>query len=277
MTFNRESYKMTRKDTLQVFKDYIEVITHKESIDWDVVKKKEALLALSHNELLIIQSSSKRWEQLLNNSDVNFRRAICAKLFNLERVDIMRELNLSDGAVSNLFNKATMPVWPRPFQLSVLLDHPWQLINKENPVPYSYSESPEYFNEGVSKHVHLKDLSNERFNVRSIYGYVILNPQELFQQESRPIAGRWVTTYPEFDYFEFHLNYEPLIDKVIRKGILELFPQAKHMITTFRPFKPTGKRSIWIIIPKKQDIGSYQGIIHELKEYRDDTEYHLLQ
>lgn len=271
-----ENYETTRNAALEVYNDYVATITNENSNDWEINKKKQAILALPHYKLLIIQSSIKRWEELLKISDLKFRREICSKLFNLKQVDIMKELKLSSGAVSNLFHKSTKPNGPGPYHLSVLFNHPWQLINLENPNPFSYSESSEYFYDGVSKEIYLSHLVTEREKVRSIRGYVILNPYELFQQETLPIPGRWVTTYPEFDYFEFHLNYEPLINKVLRKGLLQLFPQAIHIITTYRPFKPKGKRSLWIIIPKNEATSSYKGILHELKKYRDDTEYHLL-
>ncbi|XEC95679.1 hypothetical protein AB6A23_03645 [Paenibacillus tarimensis] len=258
MTFNRRNYKLNRDDVIQLYSEYLKE-TQNNAVDWNLVRAREEILKLDHNELLILQSSVEHWEKLMGDRDLNFRRELCAKLYNLERTNFMAELNLSEGAVSNLFNKFTMPVMPRPFQLSVLLNHPWQLINKTDPDPYSFAESPEYFNEGVSKRIHLEDLADEQPNVRSICEYVIVDAQNLFQEESAAVTGRWVTTYPEFDYFEFHLSYEPLIDKMLRASILYYFPLARYLITTYRPFKPSFKRSVWVIIPKLFQVTDIEG------------------
>lgn len=276
MIFSPTSYKMTRADTLRLYENYEQTIALQGVDDWQLFQTKNELLFLNYNELLIIQSSFEYWNKLMNDSDLNFRRSLLTKLYNLMRSDIMEELGITEGAASNLFNNATFPKWPRPFKLSILLNHPWQLVNKVIPDPFSYGESPEYFEKGVSKQISLVQLSDERTKVKSINGYVILDSYSLFQHEPTPITGRWVTTYPEFDYFEFHLNQEPLVDKVLRKQILRLFPQAKYIITTFLPCKPA-KRALWTIIPKNEALGSYQGMLHELKEYRDQTEFHILR
>jgi hypothetical protein len=212
----------------------------------------------------------------MNDPLLSFRRRLCTRLFNLSGTKIGIELNRSSGAISNLFEDDTLPQWPRPFQLSVLFDHPWQLVNKTNPDEYSFFESPEFFEDGVANRIEIWSLMDDLSKVKSIRGYVITNPGEMFSDKSSPITGRWVSTYPEFDYFEFHLNSEPLIDNKFRKGILEIFPTAKYVLTTYRPFKPVHKRSLWVIIPKNKSLGSYQGMLHELKEHREKTEFHSL-
>lgn len=275
MTFNPESYKLNRKAVIPVVENYFNKLADTNLSNAKLLEIQETVLELNYHELLIIQSSIECWEKLMYDPDVNFRRMLCLKLFNLKQVNIMQELGISDGAASNLFNKATMPDMPRPFQLSILFNHPYQLINLKNPVKDSFRESPEYFYHGVSKSIGIKELPAERTNVTSIRGYVITDPQVLFNKESDRISGRWVTTYHEFDYFEFHLNNEPLIDKELRKRICELFPQAKHLVTTFLPFK-RNFRSLWVIIPKGKSRNSYIGILHELKVYRDQTECHSL-
>lgn len=277
MKLNPIMYKINRNEVHENYNIYLIETQKIEPVKSAVVKARNKILNLWHYELLILQSSKEHWEKLMKDPSLNFRRELCANLYRLERTNIMEELDLSSGAVSNLFNESTNPKWPRPFQLSVLFEHPWQLVNYEIPDPYSYSESPEYFEERVSKKIHLNDLANERSKVLSIRGYVIINAPELFQEESTALTGRWVTTYPEFDYFEFHLNYEPIIDKLLREALLKLFPMAKYLFTTYRPFKPLSKRALWVIIPKNESLPSYEGMLHELKEYRENTEYHRLK
>ncbi|SDO87544.1 hypothetical protein SAMN04487897_12533 [Paenibacillus sp. yr247] len=277
MTFDPVMYKTNRSAVYEHYNVYLSESQNFNSIQSVLVESRNKILSLWHYELLILQSSIEQWQTLMNDPSLNFRRGLCAKLLKLERAAIMDELDLSNGAVSNLFNESTKPNWPRPFQLSVLFEHPWQLVNYESPDPYSYLESPEYFEERVSKKMYLQDLVNERSKVTSIRGYVILDAPKLFLQESNAVTGRWVTTYPEFDYFEFHLNSEPLVNNVLRKGLQELFPLAKHVITTYRPFKPLTKRSLWVIVPKNENLPSYAGMLHELKEYREHTEYHRLR
>ncbi|NGM83951.1 hypothetical protein G5B47_16150 [Paenibacillus sp. 7124] len=279
MTFDPIMYKTNRSEVHQALNEYLNAL----KMDSEnprlglLVKARLKVLGLCHYELLILQSSIEHWKILMSDPSLTFRRELCAKLYKLKNTDIMNELELSSGAVSNLLKKSTLPIWPRPFKLTVLFGHPWQLINYESPDPNSLPESPEYFEEGVSQHVHLKELAKKRSEVSSIRGYVIADALELFKQESTAVTGRWVTTYPEFDYFDFHLNHEPLIDNVLRGALKELFPLAKHVITTYRPFKPESKRALWVIVPKDETLPSYAGMLHELKEYRERTEYHRLK
>ncbi len=270
-------YKTNRDAVNEIYSEYLNVIQMDHPVQSVLVEARNKLLNLWHYELLILQSSINQWKMLLNDPSLNFRRGLCAKLYKLKQSDIMKQLDLTSGAVSNLFNESTKPIWPRPFQLSVLFEHPWQLVNYEFPDPNSYHESPEYFDDGVAKKVHLKDLANERLKVTSIHGYVIIDAQKLFQQELTAVTGRWVTTYPEFDYFEFFLSNEPLIDKTLRETLQKPFPESKHMITTYRPFKSLTKRALWVIIPKNEALPSYEGMLHELIEYREKTEYHKLK
>lgn len=277
MTFDPVMYKTNRSSIHERYATYESASQLYHNQDSMVVRAKVKLLENWYYELLILQSTQKRWEMLMSDPSLNFRRQLCARLYNLQRVIFEKELKLTSGAVSNLFNGSTMPKWPRPFKLSVLFDHPWQLINYDSPDPYSFQESPEYFEENVSKKISLYGLSNERIEVSSICGYVIVDAPKLFPQESSAISGRWVTTYPEFDYFEFHLNSEPLVDNVLRAELLKFFPLAEDVITTYRPFKPSAKRSLWVIIPKNKTLPSYKGMMHELKVYREHTEFHALK
>lgn len=278
MFFNPRNYELTRADVIQHYTNYLYLIENSHISEWDLERAKAAILKLDYNELLILQSSKERWEKLMYDR-LDFRMELCNLLNNLNRSHIMSELNLEAGAVSHIFNLKikTMVKWPGPFQLSVIWNHPWQLINKKNPDPNSFLESPEYFEEGVSRQVELMDLSKERSKVTYISGYVIPDAQTLFQHESAPVPGRWVTTYPEYDYFEFLINYEPLVDKELREKVLRIFPLAKHLVTTFRPFKPLNKRAVWVIIPKDESLPTYGGMLQELKEYRDNTEFHTLK
>jgi hypothetical protein len=276
MKFNPTSYKLTRSDILSLFKKY-DAMTSLGDVDkWAINQCKSELLSLHYNELLILQSSLEHWNKLMSDHDLNFRRFILAKVYNLTRSHIVDELSITDGAVSNLFNNATLPKWPRPYQLSILMNHPWQLVNKVNPDPLSYRESPEYFQGDVSKQISVMKLRDERSNVKSICGYVITDPASLFLNEYEPITGRWVTTYQEYDYFEFHVTKEPIVDRPLQSEIQKLFPQAEYIYTTFLPYKPL-KRAVWIIIPKNKNLGSYYGMLHEFKRYRKETVFHSLR
>ena len=277
MKFNPTSYKLTRADILSLFKKYEAMISLGDDVDkWAINQCKDEIRSLHYNELLILQSSIEIWNKLMSDSDLNFRRFILAKVNNLTPSNIKDELAITNGAVSNLFNKATVPKWPRPYQLSILMNHPWQLVNKVYPDPISYEEWPEYLQGGIPKQTSILELFDERSNVKSISGYIITDPALLFPDESGPITGRWVTTYLEYDYFEFHVTKEPIVDMPLQTEIQKLFPQAEYIYTTVLPYKPK-KRAIWIIIPKNKKVGSYYGMLHEFRRYRKGTEFHSLK
>jgi hypothetical protein len=277
MAFDPVLYKTNRSEVHDYYNKYMNTIQGVNPVNSEVVIARNKILDLCHYELLILQSCKEQWETLMNNICLNSRRELCAKLQNLERAHISKVTGLTSGAVSNLFNSSTLPKWPRPFHLGVLFNHPWQLVNYKVPDPMSYFESPEYLEAKVTKKVSIRDLMIERNTVSSISGYVVMDSTDLFKKESKPAVGRWVTTYPEFDYFEFHLDDEPLIDRALRETVLKLFPLASYIITTFRPFKPIHKRALWVIIPKNENLPSYNGMLHELKQYRELTEYHKLK
>ncbi|MFC5531001.1 hypothetical protein [Cohnella yongneupensis] len=211
----------------------------------------------------------------MSESSLHFRRALCAATYNIKQNEIAKKLDITEAAVSKLFNGFNMPKWPKPFSLSILLDHPWQLVNMIKPDMDSFKQNPEYFIPGVSKQAQLNELAQERDKTKSICGFKLLNPQLLFNQEET-ITGRWVTTYPELDYFEFHLTYDPLVDHVLRKKVVTLFPEARYIVKTFRPCRPKHDRAFRVIFPKNQPSLSYVGMIHELKNFRDETECHEL-
>ncbi|MEC0269698.1 hypothetical protein [Paenibacillus anseongense] len=274
----RESYRNT---PLSIMEEYLNAIRNATPKDYQqtnqkaLIKAKKALKRLDYRDMLILQSSEKNWLTLMNDPDMYLRRIFCKNLYNLSESDLMDVLNIQSGTANNLFNLTSMPVMPRPFQLAILFNHPWQVVNKKNPDEFSYSAPTEYFFEGVAKRDHIKDLNNERFIVKSIDGYVITDPQEIFPLESSPITGRWVTTYREVDYFEFHLRHEPVMDKATQKKILNAFPFANDVIVTYTPFRPE-IRSLWVMIPKNERMDEYLGILHELAEYRDKTVHHKL-
>lgn len=276
MTIGQEDYSAYRSSPVQIIKEYLDAVKLADVRQSELTSRKAKILDLDYRDLLIAQSSTERWEKMMNDPDIYFRRALCKKAYRLTDTDIMRALSLSSGAANNLFHLSDMPKWPRPLQLGVLFNHPWQLVNKKDPDEYSYSEATEYYYSGVAKRIHIKNLGYERPSVMSIAGYVITDPQELFPQECSPVTGRWVTTFPEMDYFEIHLNHEPLMDKVTQKRILNVFPIANDVITTYLPFRPK-KRSLWIITPKKGRMNEYFGILNELTEYRDKTVHHSLK
>ncbi|MGE7057262.1 hypothetical protein ACQKI4_32435, partial [Paenibacillus glucanolyticus] len=95
--------------------------------------------------------------------------------------------------------------------------------------------------------------------------------QRLLEQAGPLTTGRWVTTYPELDYFEFHLPNEPVLHKAKRKDILNAFPFATHLMTTYTRFR--SERSLWVMGPKPGKQQEYQQILMEL-EFRDQTIVH---
>ncbi|MGO4548093.1 hypothetical protein AB4Z29_25230 [Paenibacillus sp. 2TAB23] len=275
MEFNQNNYKTNRTAVHDVYKKYLKLMQSPHSNRHILAEAREDILSLPYYELLIMQSSLVRWETLMNDPNLYFRRALCAATYNIKQNDIAIELGISEAAVSRFFNEDKMPKYPKPFLISVLLDQPWQLINMKTPDFDSFKSSPEYFYPGLLKQVDIKEINKEREKTRSISGFKILNPQVLFHQETDAIAGRWVTTYPELDYLEFHLAYDPLVDHVLRDAVASRFPQAKYILKTFRPFKPNYNRVFRLIFPKNESLFSYPGMIHELK-YRDKTELHVL-
>lgn len=271
MGFNRNNYNTNRTAVHNVYEKYLNLIQSPHSNSHKLVEAKEDILSLPYYELLIMQSSIKRWETLMSDPSLYFRRSLCAATYNIKQNDIAIELGISEGAVSRLFNEDKMPKWPKPFLIGVLLDHPWQLNNMIEPDTDSFRISPEYFYPGLLKQVDIKEINKEREKTRSISGFKVLNPHVLFQRETGAIAVRWVTTYPELDYLEFHLTYDPLLDHVLRDTISNFFPQAKYILKTFRPLKPNYDRAFRLIFPKNESLFSYPGMIHELK-FRDHTE-----
>ena len=80
-------------------------------------------------------------------------------------------------------------------------------------------------------------------------------------------TGRWVTTYPEMEYFEFHLPTSPLF---IKRDIRNAFPFATHLVTTYTI--PIG-RSLWVMGPKPGRHQKYQQILMEIDSW-DLAEFH---
>ncbi|TJY42670.1 hypothetical protein E5161_07415 [Cohnella pontilimi] len=276
MTIDQKHYQLFRIEPLRIVNDYLNAAQRANVREAELSVKREAVKKLSYRDLLIVQSSSELWHQLMGSLDVQMRRWVCKNLYKLSEPKLMKELKFSKAAAHNLFDDTDWPERPRPFQLGVLFNHPWQLVNEKNPDAFSYSESAEYFITGAAKRTNIQELAAQRAQVISIAGFVITDPQELFPQESSPVTGRWVTTYPEMDYFEFHLSREPLLDKNTQKKILNVFPVANDVITTYTPFRPN-KRSLWVMMPKAGRMNEYHGILNELIEYRDATVHHRLK
>lgn len=78
------------------------------------------------------------------------------------------------------------------------------------------------------------------------------------------------------DYFEFHLHHEPVMDKALQRRILNAFPFANDVITTYVPFR-SKMRSLWIMMPKVGREQDFKGIITELKGFRDATVHYPLR
>lgn len=272
MQFNEVEYREARKTPLYKVEEYLAVIEVRQTMSTQNYKlinklKRSIKEEFNYRDLLIIQSSPIFWERLMQDPDFHFRRFICKKMNNLTEAHLMEALNYSSGAANQLFHKTGIPDLTRAYSLGVVFGHPWQIVNKKDPDEFSYTAFSEYFFDGVAKRIRIKEVGMERSKVTSISGYVITDPKELFPLEPAPVTGRWVTTYREMDYFEFHLLYEPLIDREARKRILNVFPEAHDIMTTHIPFRP-GHRALWVMFQKDGKTNEYAAILKELTDYR---------
>lgn len=268
---NRSYHSKYRSEPIKKASQYLLAVTNKEK---DTIKNnlRSILTKLNHQDVLMIQSNKSLWEQLMLKSDYHLRRILCKKLFNLNESHLMDALSYSSGSANQLFSKTGIPDLTRAFQIGMLFGHPWQMLNKNTPDELSYSSFSEYYYHGVAKRINFKTLGNEKSNVKSITGYVITDPQKLFRQELTPVTGRWVTTFPEMDYFEFHLTSELLLDKQTLKKILSVFPEANDVVGTYIPFRPQ-HTALWIMTQKPGMESQYNRIKKELAEYRYKTAF----
>ncbi|MGG1597809.1 hypothetical protein [Paenibacillus naphthalenovorans] len=219
--------------------------------------------------LFRVQMKQKLWEDLLSFPDVFFRRLVCANAYNLSEKMISEAIGISTGSAHNLLNNSREPSYNIIHTFAVMVNVPWQLLIEERPVEKSYSAPTEYFYNGSAEEKQIEELLEERSKVSSIKGYQILNPEYLFDREPEQVTGRWVRSLAEMEYFEFHLDREPVLHKQKIEEIFKLFPFATHLVTTYTPFRQN-KRSLWVLGPKPGKEKKYQDLLYCLK-MRDST------
>lgn len=270
MTNQFDEFQKYRADIIQTVENYLQ--EEKSKTEKSKNSLRQEIKSLTYRDLLIVQSSEERWSLLMSDPNIFFKRQLCARSFNLTEMNIAKNLDITPPAAHNLLNHAWKPkLLLRSFRLAIMFNLPWQLVIEKDPVELSYRQCAEYLLNGAAKRSSIEELYREKENVISISGYVISNPYHLFEQEISPITGRWVTTYPEMDYFEFHLTHEPILDKKAISQILNAFPYANTILTTYTPFRPE-KRSLWVLIPKSdKKMTDLNNIIKELRDYRDKT------
>ncbi len=203
--------------------------------------------------------------------DITFKRNICAKAFNLGFKEVGEHLGMSAPAARDLLTEVLEPKEHlRIFKLAIMLNVPWQVILKERPIEESFKTYMEYYIDGAAKWIKVEDINSESKEVKSISGYVIQNPSNLFEDEPEKITGRWVKSYHDYEYFEFHLTRNPVFDEPLIKNILKFFPSTKAVITTFTPLR-RNIRSLWVVFDRTPN--GYKKLWAELK-HRDRTILH---
>ncbi|MNO15648.1 hypothetical protein D3C76_53170 [compost metagenome] len=231
---------------------------------------KRYLKSLKYTDLLAIQSNRKLWEKLLLDRDPLFRRQLCYHAYKITQEQIAQNISGSTKTGFALINETLKPDYLNTFVLAVMFNVPWQIIIEKKPVEYSFNQYTEYYLDGSAKKISVESLYEEKDRVgRNIVGYLIKDAQRLIEQAEPLTTGRWVTTYPELDYFEFHFPNEPVLHKAKRKEILSAFPFATHLITNYTPFR--SGRSLWVMGPKPGKHHDYQQILTEL-EFWDDAD-----
>ncbi|NOU94906.1 hypothetical protein GC093_17000 [Paenibacillus sp. LMG 31456] len=238
----------------------------------DKIKKTECrtyLLNANHRLLLRIQIDKSLWEQLVLYPDVFFRRMLYANSYGLSQQMIREGTGIASGTAHKLLNTSLQPPLSVIHTFAVMCNAPWQTIVEQKPDEKSFSIPTEYWFNGASTEKRIDELSAERIRVRSIQGYWISNPLSLFEGENSPITARWVRSYPEMEYLEFHLNHEPALYPKKKNIIYNMFPFATHLVTTYTPLRPN-KRSFWIIGPKSNKEAAFAELLN-IVEARDLT------
>ncbi|MFC4808794.1 hypothetical protein [Paenibacillus sp. GCM10023250] len=258
-------YPLYRAEPLQQAQNYISIK--------DPQKKgelKRYLKAMKYKEILIIQSNRSLWEQLLRDPDPIFRRQLCTITYKITQEQIAHNVSGSTKTGFSLINHTLRPDYLITFILAIMFNVPWQIITEKEPVENSFKDFTEYNLDGSAKRISVEALYEEKDRVgRNIAGYLITDAQRLLEQAGPLTTGRWVTTYPELDYFEFHLPHEPVLHKAKRKEILNTFPFATHLVTTYLPLR--SERSLWVMGPKPGKLQEYQQTLMEL-DFRDETD-----
>ncbi|MFE9278712.1 hypothetical protein ACQKLN_24935 [Paenibacillus glucanolyticus] len=264
---DNNSYQIYRAFSLQEAHNYISIEDSREKGEL-----KHYLKSIKYKDMLILQSNRSLWEQLLRDPDPIFRRQLSTQLYKITQEQIAHSVSCSTKTGFSLINYTMRPDNLIIFILAIMFNVPWQIIVEKEPVEFSFKEFTEYHLNGTAKRISVEALYEEKDRVgRNITGYLITDAQRLLEQAGPLTTGRWVTTYPELDYFEFHLPNEPVLHKAKRKDILNAFPFATHLMTTYTRFR--SERSLWVMGPKPGKQQEYQQILMEL-EFRDQTIVH---
>lgn len=227
------------------------------------------ILNANYRLLFRVQIYQSLWEQLLLYPDVFFRRQLSANCFGLSQHMIREGTGFAAGTVHNLLNTSHQPPLNLIHTYAVMCNVPWQTLVEQKPEEKSFTSPTEYWFNGVSVEKRIDELNAERGQIRSIRGYWISDPLPLFEGEISPITARWVNSYSEMEYFEFHLNHEPALYPQKRKIIQKMFPFATHLVTTYTPLRPH-KRSFWILGPKPNKQTAFAELIKVIED-RDRT------
>jgi hypothetical protein len=224
------------------------------------------ILDANYRLLFRIQIYKSLWEQLILYPDIFFRRQLYAKSFALSQQMIKEGIGVSTGSAHNLLNATQEPPLSVIHSYAAMCNVPWQTIVEENPDQKYFSIPTEYWFNGASVEKRIDELNEERNQVRSIRGYWISNPILLFEGENNPITARWVRSYPEIEYLEFHLNYEASLYPQKRTTIKKMFPFATHLVTTYTPLQPMHKRSFWILGPKAKKQTAFAELLKVIEK-----------
>jgi hypothetical protein len=235
----------------------------------DIIRKMECrtyILNANYRLIFRIQIHKSLWEQLILYPDVFFRRQLYANSLGLSQQMIREVTGVAAGTVHNLLNTSQQPPLSVIHTYAVMCNVPWQTIVEQNPDKKYFSTSTEYWFNGASVEKRIDELNEERNQVRSIRGYWISDPLPLFEGENSPITARWVKSYPEMEYLEFHLNHEPSLYPQKRTIIKEMFPFATHLVTTYTPLQALHKRSFWILGPKPKKQTAFEELLKVIEE-----------
>jgi len=224
------------------------------------------ILNCNYRLLFRIQIYKSLWEQLILYPDIFFRRKLYANSFGLSQQMIRDGIGIASGTVHNLLNTSQQPPLSVIHTFAVMCNAPWQTIVEQKPEKKSFSTPTEYWFGGASVEKRIDELNKERDHARSIRGYWISDPLSLFEGENSPITARWVNSYPEMAYYEFHLNHEPALYPQKRHIIREMFPFATHLVTTYTPLQSLHKRSFWILGPKPNKQTAFEELLKVIEK-----------
>ncbi len=228
-------------------------------------KCRNYILNANYRDLFRIQIYKSLWEQLVLYPDVFFRRQLFANSLGLSKQMIREVTGVASGTVHNLLNTSQQPPLSVVHTYAVMCNVPWQTIVEQNPNKKYFSTPTEYWFNGASVEKRIDELNEERLQVGSIRGYWINDPLLLFEGENSPITARWVRSYSEMEYLEFHLNHEPTLYPQKRDMIRKMFPFATHLVTTYRPLQPIYKRSFLVMGPKPKKQSSFEELLDVFK------------